>query len=157
MWYCRTIEQLWFTDIRVFFILNILFRHQFCGSAYNTPVIQLPAAYTPSCLEYWNKKFWYYSFLGVLHALAWAKNTLWDRPCLSVCRVLSTGVGNLHDRESLLCNNGNPRLPLVKHYCATVTSDHIGATVIYAIRREKRFWNVGLILVATSLLNTCCP
>jgi hypothetical protein len=26
-------------------------------------------------------------FLGVLHALAWARNTSWARPCLSVCRA----------------------------------------------------------------------
>jgi hypothetical protein len=57
-------------------------------------------------------------FLGVLHTLAWAKNTLWACPCLSlsvcrsvgrsVSRALPTGVGNLHDWGSLLCNSGNP-------------------------------------------------
>jgi hypothetical protein len=34
--------------------------------------------------------------------LAWAKNTLWACPCLSVRRVFPTGVGNLHAQGSLL-------------------------------------------------------
>jgi hypothetical protein len=45
----------------------------------------------------------YFKFLVVLHALAWAKDTLWARPCLHVCRDDHPGDGgNKH-----LWNVGN--------------------------------------------------
>jgi hypothetical protein len=43
----------------------------------------------------------WFPFLGLFHALAWAKNTLWALPCLSVClsvAFFTYNVGNLQDR-----------------------------------------------------------
>jgi hypothetical protein len=50
--------------------------------------------------------------LGVLHALARAKNTLW---AILVCRVFPTGVDNLHKRG---------------HCCATVGREAIVGTLM---------------------------
>jgi hypothetical protein len=80
----------------------------------------------------------------VVRALAWAKNILWVRPCLSVCLSIAyfpTGRDNLQDRGSLLCNNGTGNTlsehtvaqnGIGSHQCkndlgATMASDHIGA------------------------------
>jgi hypothetical protein len=54
-----------------------------------------------------------YLFLGVLHALAWAKNTLSARPCLSVRPSFAffAGVLNLHDRGSLFLRVYQPAWP----------------------------------------------
>jgi hypothetical protein len=68
-------------------------------------------------------------YLGVLDALAWAKNTLWVRPCLSV--AISLGRRWTTWPGSLLRNSGK-RGRIVGMYCrAAVTSDRIGATVAW--------------------------
>jgi hypothetical protein len=46
-------------------------------------------------------------------------NTLWARQCLSVCRILSTWVGNLHD-GAIDTQQWNLLVPIVgTHYCDT--------------------------------------
>jgi hypothetical protein len=54
------------------------------------------------------------TFQVFLHALAWAENTLWARPCLSICRVFQQQC--------------EPR-SLLERIAATMTSDHIVATM----------------------------
>jgi hypothetical protein len=108
-----------------------------------------------------------YLSLGVLHALAWAKNTLRTRPCLSGWQsrytyevhnphdqghcclvlllehiVLNNANGPLScntDTKTMLHNNGNRGNIVGIHRCLTITLDNISATMTYVMWRENTF------------------
>jgi hypothetical protein len=98
--------------------------------------------------------------LRILHALAWAKNTLWARLRLSrfsrgnlTCMI----EGNFsYEGDQLVL----PRIIVPRGYStwmtlddisarmtkvATMTSDHISATTTYVMLREEHLWNASVL------------
>jgi hypothetical protein len=99
--------------------------------------------------------------LGVIHSVAWAKNTLWACPRLSICCVFPMGLGNMHDRFSAhqwaqrQIDARWPQITLVQGW----PKDHTSATMTYVIWREEHLWNVGVLqrVYPSSLVILLCP
>jgi hypothetical protein len=93
-------------DVHFFFVLLNLCFHWYkssMGHLYEedwvvfifTFLCYLPCNFLNSVTNIWHFSLEW--LLGVLHTVAWVKNTIWPHPCPSVCHVFPMGVGNLHD------------------------------------------------------------
>jgi hypothetical protein len=79
----------------------------------------------------WSKCSGYKTFLGVLHALVWANNTLWARPCLPIAYFSTMDRRRSHCWNTLLRNNH-----LRSHCC---NND-------LRVWRGEHLWNVSVLL-----------
>jgi hypothetical protein len=92
---------------------------------------------------------------GVLHGVASATNTLWARPCLSVCLSVATTallVTFVHEqREVTAAKRSSAAAVVWGHISARVTldavmtSDRSSATTTYAMLREEHLWNISIL------------
>jgi hypothetical protein len=99
-----------------------------------------------------------HSCLAVLHAPAWAKNSLWARPCVWLPRF-SYELGKLHDPESLLKQN-----------VATMGTEVTVGTQLCSNEKRSYCWNMLLqqweprsllehncaVMRSEATVGTCC-
>jgi hypothetical protein len=92
---------------------------------------------------------------------AWANNTLWARPCLTVCRVfLNNGTGGPIVGTHFCATVGSTVPTVWTHCCAkndlgphgckndvrlNYDLDRINVTKIYVMWREEHLWNVSVL------------